>query len=155
MSGDAFRVTDQVPAFDSGRAWFSASTTGVLGYVRGPVRPTSRFTLMDHAGNPLRTIGDPGAYANLSLSPDERRVAVSLSAASGTGRDIWVIDLARADNKQRLTFDPVAAADPTWSPDGSQILFTSTRDGRYNSAFLQSADFGGEETPALRDRPDL
>ena len=149
LSGDAFQVAEQVPAFDSGRALFSASATGALGYVRGLARPVTRLTWWDDTGKPARTVGEPGAYANFSLSPDEQRVAVSMTAPTGNSRDIWVIDLARADNKQRLTID-AAAADPAWSGDGSQILFTSTREGRYNSAFVRSADFSGQETPLFK-----
>jgi Tol biopolymer transport system component len=147
MSGDAFTVAEQVPSLDSGRAFFSASATGVLGYVRGPVRPITRLTWMDDTGNPLGMVGEPAAYSNLSLSPDEKRVAVSVTSTSGTSRDIWVIDLAKA-NKQRLTIDAFAA-DPTWSSDGSQVLYTSFRDGIFNRAFLRSADFGGQERPAV------
>ena len=149
MRADAFPVAEQVPSFDSGRALFSASATGALGFVRGLARPVTRLTWLDDTGKPARTVGDPGAYANLSLSPDEQRVAVSMTAPTGNSRDIWVIDLARADNKQRLTRD-AAAADPMWSGDGSQILFTSTREGRFNSAFVRSADFSGQEIPLFK-----
>lgn len=106
---------------------------------------------MDRSGKPQGVVGEAGAYQNLSLSPDERRVAVSMAEGSPANRDIWVIDLTRSDIRSKLTSDPAAEADPVWSqPDGSQILFTSNRDGPYNSAFQRSADGGGQDVPVVK-----
>src|SRR6185295_12944000 len=150
FGGDPFPVADQVPSVGPGLALFSASPTGVLAYVRGAAPPISRLTWMDRAGKTLGFVGEPGVYANLSLSPDERRIAVSTTAGSPANRDIWLIDLARADTTSRLTFDPGVEADPIWSPDGSQILFNSNRDGPYNSAFRRSSDGGGQEALVVK-----
>jgi eukaryotic-like serine/threonine-protein kinase len=157
--GDPFRVAEQVPASLNGRAFFSVSTTGVLGYFGGGAQPLSRLTWMDRTGKPLRVVGDAGAYANLSLSPNEQRVAVSMATGWRPNRDIWVIDLARADTASKLTSDPASESDPIWSPDGSQILFNSNRDGPYNSAFQRSADGGGQDVLVVKmerliDSPD-
>jgi Tol biopolymer transport system component len=115
---------------------------------------------MDRSGKLLRVVGDAGAYTNLSLSPDEQRVAVSMATGSPANRDIWVIDLTRADTPSKLTSDPAVEADPIWSqPDGSQILFNSNRDGTFNRAFQRSADFSGQDVPVVKmerliDSPD-
>ena len=158
-TGDPFPVAEQVPVGNTGRALFAVSDTGVLAYFRGGNVPMSRLTWMDRAGRTLSTVGDVGAYFNLSLSPDERRVAVAQIAPPAQTRDIWLIDLARADTATRLTFDPATEADPIWSPDGSQVLFNSSRTGAFNSAFLRAADGSGQDVPvvtteALFDSPD-
>jgi len=157
ISGDPFPVAQQA-------TFFSVSATGVLGYFGGGAA-TTRLTWMDRAGKTMGLVGDAGLYFNLSLSPDERRVAVSRTTGSPSNRDIWVIDLARGDTASRLTFDPAIEADPIWSPDGSRILFNSSRLGRggvaggFTSAFQHAADGGGQDELVVKmqnriDAPD-
>jgi len=110
----------------------------------------SQLTWIDRAGKPLGVIGEAGAYSNLSLSPDEKHVAVSMGAGSPTNRDIWLIDLARGATASRLTFDPAIEGDPIWSPDGSQVLFNTTRNGNFNSAYQHAADGGGQDVPVVK-----
>jgi eukaryotic-like serine/threonine-protein kinase len=158
-TGDPFPIAEQVPMGNTGRALFSVSDTGVLAYFRGGNLPMSRLTWMDRTGKTLNTVGDVGAYFNISLSPDERRVAAAMNAGAQQSRDIWLIDLARADTATRLTFDPAVEADPIWSPDGLQVLFNSNRTGAYNSAFQRAADGSGQDVPVtttevLFDCPD-
>ena len=158
-SGDAFPVAEQVPMGNSGRAVFSVSVTGVLAYYRSAADVMSQLKWSDRTGKTLGVVGDFSAYFNLSLSPDERRIAVSMATANPRNRDVWLIDLARAGTASRLTFDPAVDADPIWSPDGLQILFNSNRTGAYNTAFRHPADGGGQDVPVvtmerLIDSPD-
>ncbi len=44
------------------------------------------------------------------------------------GVDIYVLEL-ETGILTRLTTHPAKDADPSWSPDGAQIAFTSSRDG--------------------------
>lgn len=75
---------------------------------------------------------------------------MATSTGTPTNRDIWLIDPARADTATRLTFDPVGEGDPIWSPDGLQILFSSSRNGEtYSSAFRHQADGGGEDVSVV------
>jgi Tol biopolymer transport system component len=157
--GDPFLVADQVNVGGGGKPAVSVSTTGVLAYWRGAAQSLSRLTWVDRAGKTDRVVGDVGAFANLSLSPDERRVAVALTTGSPVNRDIWVLDLARDDTMSRLTFNPGPEGDPIWSPDGSHIVFNSSRTGMWNSGFQRSADGSGDDVPfvtmeRLFDSPD-
>jgi Tol biopolymer transport system component len=152
-SGDPFPVAEQVPISNvggSGRALFSVSATGVLSYWRGGAQQMSQLTWIDRTGKPLGVIGEAGEYSNLSLSPDERRVAVALSAGTPANRDIWLIDLARDATATRLTFDPTPEGDPIWSPDGSQVLFNTSRNGLFNSSYQHAADGGGQDVPVVK-----
>ena len=86
----------------------------------------SQLTWFDRTGHVLGTLGDAAPYAGLALSPDERRVAVTLGTGTPENVDIWVIDIAR-NIRSRLTVDPGRDVSPVWSPDGTRIAFQSTR----------------------------
>jgi Tol biopolymer transport system component len=60
--------------------------------------------------------------------------------------DIWLIDDARM---MRFTFDPSAEQAPIWSPDGTRIVFSSTRKGAFDLYQKRSNDAGAEEEPLL------
>ena len=66
---------------------FSASMTGVLAYrtgeFRGSAGTITQLTWFDRAGKALGTVGEPGLYNTVALSPDGTRVAVSRAAAPG------------------------------------------------------------------------
>jgi eukaryotic-like serine/threonine-protein kinase len=159
-TGEAFPVADQVSfTGNAARASMSVSATGMLAYWRGGGLAISRLTWLDRTGKSLGVVGEASTYANLSLSPDERRVAVAMTTGSPPNRDIWILDLARADTATRLTFNPGQDADPIWSPDGSQIVFNSNRSGAWNTGYQRAADGGSDDVPVvtmgrLFDSPD-
>jgi Tol biopolymer transport system component len=77
----------------------------------------------DRSGKPLGSVGQPGDYIGIALSPDEKRVAVHRS--EGEGGDIWLIELLRGDAASRFTFNVAQRyVSPVWSPDGTQISFS-------------------------------
>jgi len=127
----------------TGRAFFSVSEEGVLTY-RGLGDPNMQLTWFDRNGNKLGTMGPPGHYWDLSLSPDEKHIAVTrMDSVVGT-RDVWVLDRLRG-TASRLTFHPENDFLPTWSPDGTRIVFTSTRDQTNGLYQKPSTGAGAEE----------
>jgi hypothetical protein len=70
---------------------------------------------MDRSGKPLGTVAEPGDYFNIALSPDEKRVAVTLLTGAPENRDVWLIDMGRSVSS-RLTSDPANDLLPTWCP---------------------------------------
>jgi hypothetical protein len=86
---------------------------------------------------------DPGVYNNLSLSPDERRLAVAIDTGSPPNRDVWIVDLARGV-PTRLTFDPGSDGGGAWSSEGTRIALTSNRGGPF-AIFTLSSTLPGTE----------
>jgi eukaryotic-like serine/threonine-protein kinase len=127
LTGDPIAVASSVAWGMVPRwGWFSVSATDVLAYVEG-ITWDRQLVWFDRAGKRLGTLGDAGAYRNIALSPDGRRVATQMVAGTGLN-DIWVIDVARGI-PSRVTTGPTGAQNPVWSPDGRELIF-----GRYNSA---------------------
>jgi Tol biopolymer transport system component len=129
-SGESATVAAPIST-DAGSAFasFSVSGSGAVAYTRGTTRP-QLLTWFDRNGRVAGTIGERGQYTNVTLSPDGTRVAVSLTAGEPANRDIWIMD-AKSGTRSRVTTDPAVDATPIWSPDGTQIAFSSQRAGPY------------------------
>ena len=152
LAGEAVPIAEDLP--EVGPAFFSVSTTGVLTYRTGSGSgyPALQLTWFDRAGKILGTVGEPGQYNTLALSPDGARVAFSRNDPQATGRggggqgnmDIWLYEFSRGAGT-RLTFDPSRDWMAVWSPDGSRIIFSSDRGGASNLYQKVSSGAGNEE----------
>jgi len=143
LSGEPHTLSDEVLYFPGvDRAVFSVSRE-VLVTQTGKGASLSQLTWFDRSGKSAGTVGVPGSYNNVRLSPDGHRVAADQSDPDGRHIDIWIHEQARGATT-RLTFDPSPHQVPIWSPDGRQILFSSARKLR-NQLYLKNADGSGSE----------
>jgi eukaryotic-like serine/threonine-protein kinase len=113
-----FVARAQQPAGQPGKA-------APQGGVRGPL------TWFDRQGRVTGTPGESGLYRTLTISRDGKRAAFERTDPQTQNRDIWLLDIA-SGTTTRFTSDPGWDAFPTWSPDGSRIIFTSNRGGNYD-----------------------
>lgn len=108
-------------------------------------RPDTRLVWVNRRGIPQETLGVEGRrYSYPSISPDGAKLAVShLDRATDT-EDIWWFDLRRQVS-ERLTDESAGAYTPAWTPDGSAVVFSSARAGRWG-LYRQAVGGSGDET---------
>jgi Tol biopolymer transport system component len=127
---------------------FSVSRNGTLAYVSQSSSTMGRLLWVDRSGRTLSEVAPAGLYRDLALSPDGRRVAISIGDPQRNTEDLWVRDLVRGTSS-RLTFEPGYEANPVWSPDGERIAYTSNRDGQF-LCYIRSANGMGSEQLVAR-----
>ena len=143
LTGRPFLIAERVGRSTTQQGGFSASSNGILAYTGNILRP-SRLTWFDRHGRASESIPPDGDYSDFRLSPDDRRLAVSL-VDSGTGNpDIWIADLLRG-GRQRLINSPNLNAYVVWSPDGSRIVFRANPSGIVELFQRGTAGGGGEQ----------
>jgi eukaryotic-like serine/threonine-protein kinase len=122
----------------------SVSDDGTIVY-RPAAVVMSRLTWFDRNGRRTGTVGEPGPYQQLVLSPRGRRATVVRPDAQGLG-DLWDADLA-SGIFSRLTTHSADDTDPSWSPDERALAFTSFRTGR--AAVFVKDLVSGKEDPLV------
>src|SRR5262245_29508416 len=104
----------------------SLSATGALVLIEGDTN--QQLAWFDRAGKKLGTVGPAGNYAIPRLSRDDQRLAVGRSDPQTQTSEIYLFDLT-SGMERRFTIDPGMDTFPLWSPNGSHIVWTSTREG--------------------------
>jgi Tol biopolymer transport system component len=120
--GEALPIASAVGEWYAEPGWglFSVSATGLVSWLSAQ-ESVLQLEWLDRKGERLGTLGEPGRYGQIVLSPDDERVAVEIMDASGRF-DLWVIDVARGV-ASRVTSDPGDERDPVWSPNGQELVF--------------------------------
>lgn len=124
----------------NGEAHFSISNRGTLLFASGgAINEERELVWVDRTGAATPVVPTRRNYNFAKLSPDGASVALTIE---GSTFDIWVLDIER-DSMNRLSFGADDSV-PTWSPDGKQLAWTSTRGGN-SQVFVRAADGSGEE----------
>jgi Tol biopolymer transport system component len=126
FTGDAVPIVEHFQIGQIGRSPFHASDDGTLIYRSGGAATANRQLLrVDRTGKTSERVGAPFGALALRLSPDGKRVAFSENLGSAA-EDLWIYDTVR-NIRTRLTTDPSIDHWPVWSPDGSRLVFDSSR----------------------------
>ncbi len=150
MLGESVPLVEMVATYGTFYPLFSVSTKGVLAYLNGVPGQLSRATWFDRQGKAQGTIGEPGSFYGLALSPDATKVAAGLANKSGQ-TDLWMLDLTR-ENPTRFTFALRSLnVSPLWSPDGSRIVFSSSSEAILYKLYHKSSSGAGNEEPLHSD----
>jgi len=105
-----------------------AQATGAMAYLPNVGDEQVVIVSVDRDGREQVLVDTPGSYAGVRLSPNERRILLTMPDASG-GLQAWIHDRASATTTQ-LTFDGTNIR-PAWSPSGDRIAFASNRRTRF------------------------
>jgi Tol biopolymer transport system component len=104
--------------------------------------------IVDVDGDNLQRLTDSPTWEIFpDWSPNGTQIAYRHSAARGWNGDIWIINVQDAlqgvegSGGLRLTNDPGNDENPSWSPDGTQIVFQSDRYAEARTAGTDAYNF--------------
>jgi serine/threonine protein kinase/Tol biopolymer transport system component len=141
VDGEPSLIADDVSYFYlSARAQFAAAN-GVVVY--RTETSSGRLLLADRKGV-AREIDHGDPFYDVSLSPDGKRAAVTLTTrATGMG-DIWIYDLARGV-KDRFTTEPGFELQPVWASDARSIVYSDAPGGSLPHLMQRSLGSGAPQ----------
>jgi len=115
----------------------SAAGNGTLVYLAGSSRDEFQLTWLNRSGNELGKVGPLGYQRAISLSPNQKTVALGYTPV-GSRQGRWLRDLAR-DVETPFVPAPLLGT-LVWSPDSSRIAFS-----RPTGVYVKNAGGGPEE----------
>ena len=122
---------------------FSASHTGVLAY--RDAAPGAQLVWFNRSGLRLATVGAPGEFNALCMTPDGRRIVYEQADAASGNIDMWTMDLATAATTQ-LTFAGPVEFYPACAPNSRDIALAALKPSNPN-LFRQSLSAPGQIVP--------
>ena len=146
LGGDPVSVAEEIGRNPSNtvRASYWASDAGLLTYFAAPSAAPVQTVWIGRDGKTLGAASPAEVVRSLALAPGGERVALERLEPSQTNWDIWVREF-RGGITTRLTFDAAKDALPAWSPDGTQVAFSSPRDGGVLQLYRKPASGAGQE----------
>ncbi|HWD00202.1 MAG TPA: protein kinase [Candidatus Sulfopaludibacter sp.] len=115
---------DVVSNANNGRSTVAVSQNGVLVYRNGRRTGDRQLSWRDRAGKVLALIGGPGPFLSISLSPDEKSLAM-VGAGASAGDDAFIMDIATGVLSPLTHDGKLSILAPVWSPDSKRIAVTS------------------------------
>ena len=130
LGGPYATIATNVGVSASGRGLFTASDRLLLSSAFAPRARTLTWLSLD--GGLPAIAGEPGDYWQARISPDDRFVAITITAPLLHTLDIVVVPSDGKGDTEALTRALAADSDPVWSPDGTRIAFRSLQSGQPN-----------------------
>src|SRR5207245_8649490 len=105
---------------------FSAAARDVIAFATR-VNANRQLAWIDRQGHITETVTEPANWGTATLALLHDRAVVPRDSDSGN-IDLWLVDLTRHISSP-LTSDPADENHPVWSPDGTELAYTSNRNG--------------------------
>ena len=123
---DSSTIAENISWFaPTAAAHFDVSTNGTVVYESNT--SSGRLVVADRRGTE-RILDQNARFYALAVSPDGKRVVVSVWTRETGFSDLWIYDVAHG-LRQRFTTEPGATTDPFWSPDGRTIGYSRVEGG--------------------------
>ena len=147
LTNNPFRDTDPSWSPDGKRIAFSSDRDRKMGDHNYEI-----YVMDDDGGNLQNLTNNPFRDTDPSWSPDGKRIAFSSTREGhfkgdfGITDEIYVMD-DDGGNEQRLTENRKNDGNPSWSPDGKRIAFSSDRKGDFANfeIYVMDADGGNQQ----------
>ncbi len=149
LEGEPLAVAANVNANEgNGRSAFGVSENGVLVYRSGTAERMRQLAWYDREGKRLGLVGKPGHFANPSLSPDEKSVALLVTIIGTSQNDVEVMDLASGVLTRMIRDAHVIPVFFTlaWSPDSERLAASNALSGIQEIAMAS-----GKVRPVAKD----
>ncbi len=130
------------PADDRSPAWSPDGSHVAFASTRGRQDGADLYVMKADGSDVQRLTSDGGVWAP-QYARDGRSIAFQLN------RDVCIIDVG-SRTVQRVTSDPDNGMNPTWSPDGQQLAFVTTR---HRQVELFTANRDGTDAKVLVSLP--
>jgi predicted Ser/Thr protein kinase len=125
LTGPAVALVDGVAYNNVFGADFDMSSSGTLVYRRSAGVSNRVVSWLDSSGKTTPVLAKPGGYSTPRLSPDGKRLALSIeSVEQKREENLWIYDLTRK-TMMRPSFDSEPQDYPVWTPDGAFLAFRS------------------------------
>ncbi|MCH7476389.1 MAG: PD40 domain-containing protein [Gemmatimonadetes bacterium] len=148
VTGQAIPLIAGVALGGGGVAELAVSRTGSLVYLPGGAASARRTLVMvDRQGVETPLTQDARPYTDPRFSPSGDLVAVQIDG------DIWVYDVHQGTLSVR-TFEGDNVY-PTWSPDGTRLIFSSARPGQARSLYSVPADGSSRAEPFFESQSEV
>ncbi len=153
VTGPPVVLLDSAVWIIAGGLQVSLAGDGTLAYVRG--KPGRSLAVVDKRGATIAEAAERATFGRAALSPDGRRVAVSVSRNTTGGRnvqtaDIWTWDITE---KAMAKFTSDGGSNPAWNADGKRIAFTHNTAPRHANIMWAPTD-GSAPAELLVEIPD-
>jgi serine/threonine-protein kinase len=139
-------VSDVANNPTTGLARASLSRDGTLFYQTGA--QASQVVVAGLDGSARTLLAEPHEYAFPRLSPDGRRLAVTIGATDR--RDIWLYDVS-SQTGTPLTSESSTNDRPEWTPDGKRLLYHTDSHQR-SAIWWRAADLSGSATSLIEGK---
>jgi Tol biopolymer transport system component len=112
-----------------------------------------QLTVFDRQGKLVKTVGEPGIYVEPHLSPNGTKIAVKRNDPKTSNTNIWTYDVETGKGLRGHQRSWPHNA-PIWAPDGTHVLYVSTRDN-YAGIYRKNWDGTGSEELLFRYTPGV